>query len=185
MSIANRRGHLIRHNSSCGSTNSVDSYNGSALTRKECRSGSLRREVLQKNVDSNGTENSPAVLCNGNVDKQLTTNLKRSEDTTEINGNLVYGRQSSVARENTSELNKDLLDESETQNSEDPSYWLSETEALLHRLCEEIDDPPTGERPDCLFGKSQQGMFWKANHENYENSLLWCRKGSLEKETIL
>ena len=112
-------------------------------------------------------------------------NLKRSEDTTEINGNLVYGRQSSLARENTSELNKDLLGESETQNSEDHSYWLSETEALLHRLCEEIDDPPTGERPDCLFGKHQQGMFWKANHENYENSLLWCRKGSLEKETIL
>lgn len=185
LSIANRRGHLKRHNSSCRSTNSVDSYNGSALTRKECTSGSLRREVLQKNVDSNGTKNSPAALCNGNVDKQLTTNLKRSEDTTEINGNLVYARQSSLARENTSELKKDLLGESETQNSEDPSYWLSETEALLHRLGEEIDDPPTGERPDCLFGKSHQGMFWKANHENYENSLLWCRKGSLEKETIL
>lgn len=186
--IANQRGHDKRHNSSCRSTDSADSYHGSAFNKKECSSGSLRREVLQKKIDSNGTKNSPADLCICNVDKQLTTNLKRSEESTEINGNVAYARQPSqpVARENTSKLKKDLLGQrAETQNSEDPSFWLSETEALLNRLCEELDDPPTGEKPDCLFRKNQQGMFGKANHENYENSLLWCRQGSLEKETIL
>lgn len=169
MLVANRFRNLKRHNSSCRSTTDSES----SFVMREHRSGSLRREIFHGKVISNGIKNPPVV-------KPLIKEINECKKSAEIKGNFQCVKQPSHVCEN--KPCRDLLHEAKVQEYNATSNWLSETEALLKRLCEEIET--TGES-DCLFAQQRRMSLAPNRHGNNEKSLSCYLEGNDEKETIL
>lgn len=162
---ANKR-QLARHNSSCRSTSTVDSV----TTLRE-----NRYERCQNKVIENGIKNPLQHSNDGDVVKPLIRDLKAAE----INGNFLYMKKSPQsafirpgAYKNTS--SGEFFHESKVN---DTTYWLSETEALLDRLCKELDN--AGERDG--LSVQRQGFLPIQEKGKY----LPCPQGCEEKETVL
>lgn len=179
MHVAKQR-HLPRHNSSCRSTTTIDSV---SMPIKESRGhNSPSIEAFQNKTTANEIKNSVPRSSNGDATAPLIRKSKVRE-VTEINGNCLYMNKpprSALIKpdayrslyENTS--SGDLFQRAMIN---DTAHWLSETEALLNRLCMELDT--TGEK-GWLF-EQQQEISPTKKKRNYTPSIQECG----EKETIL
>ena len=179
MRVAKQR-HIPRHNSSCRSTTTIDSVSTMRETKER---NSPSRETFHNKITANAEiKNSVPCSSNGDVAVPLLRKSKAREDT-EINGNFLYMNkppQSAFIKphpyrsmyENTS--SGDLFHRAMMN---DTSHWLNETEALLNRLCRELDT--TGEKGS-LFVQQQEISPIKEKWD-YIPSTQECE----EKETIL
>ena len=177
--VANKR-QLARHDSSCRSTSTMDSVSTMRENRYERYP---MNETFQNKVIANGIKNSSPRSNDGDVGEPLIRDLKAAEELAEINGNFLYMKKSpqrafimpgayKSVYENTS--SGELFHESSVN---DTSYWLSETEALLGRLCKELDT--AGERDG--LSVQQQGFL----PVQEKGKCLPCLQGCEEKETVL
>ena len=155
----------------------------STTTVDSARDLNMRKEDLYNKATENGIKNSAHSLSNGTVTKPLLRNALKSRDGSEINGNSVFMKKvpqhgsikfdaHSSMYENTSR--GDLF---HGARENDTSYWLSETEALLNRLCMELDSAGVNGLP---FSQ-QQDISQTMGKRKYAPRT----QGREEKETIL
>ena len=172
------------HNSSCRSTSTIDSV--STLVR-ENRERDLRKEAFHDKVTANGIKNSTPGLSNGTALTSLIRDVKTKDgsEVTEVNGNCLYmskPSQHSFPKSNT--FTGSLYENASSrelfhlarENDHNTSYWLNQTEALLNRLCQELEVDTTGEK-ELLLAQQQETLQAK--------KLKNATHGWHEKETIL
>jgi len=165
----------LRNDSSCRSTTTFDSV--SAM--KENREHKKLTEALHNEVTANGIKNSVVSLSNGAAMKLQIRSVK-ARDESEINGNSLYMSRPSQRGLNKSKAHKSVYENTSSSelfhgvSENDTSYWLRETEALLNRLCVELNT--TGEN----------GLLFSQRQETSEKrKYLPCTQVCEEKETIL
>ena len=135
----------------------MDSVTSALLKEtKDNRDQHLRKEVLNKKVTANGFKNSAPSLSNGSAPRTVIRDEQAFNESavSDINANCFAVERPMQHNSAKPSCRKSLYENTSRkgvfnlplETKYDTSYWLSETEALLNRLCQELDVDTTGEK---------------------------------------
>ena len=147
----------LRSDSTFRSTTTMDSVTSALLKEtKDNRDQHLRKEVLNKKVTANGFKNSAPSLSNGSAPRTVIRDEQTFNESavSDINANCFAVDRPMQHNSAKPNFRKSLYENTSRngvfnlplETKYDTSYWLSETEALLNRLCQELDVDTTGEK---------------------------------------